>query len=772
MRVLVLHPPIRLGPDFIDYPWVTDLGAVQLAAVLRQAHAVTLLDAFACPGAGVVPLGDGVHRLGASPAQLVAMAAAAPPPDAVVVAITPFHRPPGRDELLGSLLGGLRRLAGDAPMILADCHQGGQHAPAVAPGELLVNYPEIDAWVRHEAEVTVPALIDAMARGAPPPSGAIAGAEADLSVLPPPAWNLLDLAARDRFQDELVSRLRRPEWPFPLDRRTLPAVTSRGCPYDCLHCTSNPGRTPEAPKTQRRLPPARTISLLETLAVAGVRRVWLLDELLNASPAHLDVILTTAERLGLALEVPNGLRADHLRDADLLRLRARLTTLSVSAESGVQRVIDEIVGKRLDLAAVERVAAGCAAAGLPLLIHYIIGLPGETASEANETLAHAGRMEACWGARPAVQRATPLPGSRLAARMGAPPTADDLGAHFQARAEATSTSVPPEHTARLLWAFERRPRPCGPRKLILNLTYRCNNHCEFCAVGNRARRDGDPSAQLEALVRGRRAGASLLDIDGGEPTMHEGLFDLVARARGLGYRRISVTTNGRRCAYPPYARRLATCGVDAVLVSLHGADAFTHGALVGVGEAYDQTVSGLRNLVAAARPGLEVGVNTTVVRRNQDQLEALAALVVGLGVRRIAYQFVTPFGLATRSQAPDVAVAISEVRRVVNRFADTLAVSLVNLPLCQAAGLETLAAPDLGKAERDMVFVNDESVNLGAYLATRRVRRPECVPCAFASCCAGFYELPEMPEDPWTGDLDAGSPARAATISLSPKRAR
>lgn len=754
MRVLVLHPPLSVGPDFVDYPWATDLGAAQLAAVLRPAHEVVLLDAFARDGAEVRPGPAGGHRLGAPPARLLEAARARGPFDAAVVALTPFHRPPARDALLGELLAGLRPLLGGAPLLLADAHQGGQHTLEVAGPALLASYPEADAWVRHEAEATVPALLEGLARRGERPAGTHAGAEADLADLPPPAWDLVDLAARDRFQRQVVEGLGRPAWPFPLDGRTLPAVTSRGCPYDCLHCTSNPGRPPGAPKTQRRLPAARVEALLEALARRhGATRVWLLDELLNASAGHLEAVLAAAERLGLRLEIPNGLRADLLRDRDVPRLRARLTTLSVSAESGVQRVVDEVVGKRLDLGAVERVAAGCAAVGLPLLVHYIVGLPGETPEEANATLAHAADLEDRHGATPAVQLATPLPGSRLARLAPAAGPAADFGPRFQARADARGPEVPAEPLARLLWAFERRVRPGGPRKLILNLTYRCNNHCAFCAVGNRPRRDGALPAQLEALARARREGATLLDLDGGEPTLHGGLFELVTRARALGYQRVAVTTNGRRCAYAPYARRLASSGLDVVLVSLHGPDAATHGALTGVPEAFDQTVQGIRHLVAAAPPGLDLGVNVTVVRANQDRLEALAALVHGLGVRRLTLQFLTPFGRATRDQAPDPAVVAAEVRRLVERWGSRLHLGLVNLPLCQLPGLERLVAPDLGKRQRHMVFVDDEAVNLAAYLAARRVRRPACAPCPFASCCAGFYELPEAPEPPWTGGL-------------------
>ena len=34
VATLLLHPPVSVARDFIDYPYFSDLGAVQLAAVL------------------------------------------------------------------------------------------------------------------------------------------------------------------------------------------------------------------------------------------------------------------------------------------------------------------------------------------------------------------------------------------------------------------------------------------------------------------------------------------------------------------------------------------------------------------------------------------------------------------------------------------------------------------------------------------------------------------------------------------------------------------
>ncbi len=53
-----------------------------------------------------------------------------------------------------------------------------------------------------------------------------------------------------------------------------------------------------------------------------------------------------------------------------------LSTVSVSAESGSQRVVREVVGKRLNLDAIVAAAKNAAELGVSLLIHYMIGLPG------------------------------------------------------------------------------------------------------------------------------------------------------------------------------------------------------------------------------------------------------------------------------------------------------------------------------------------------------------------------------------------------------------
>jgi hypothetical protein len=458
-RVLVVHPPVSIARNFIDYPYFANLGAAQLAAVLRaQGHDVRLLDASARPDASLAWRPDGRAHLGAPvPALLDTIRAleAEAPSRAVVVTFTPFHRPPLRDDTLGALLAGLRALV-SCPVVLADAYQSGQHY-VEAGDAVLAAYPECDAWVKYEAEVTVPALLSAWLSRGEKPAGVHRGvAPKSLDALPFPAWDLVDLDAYFAFLQRFVTSLGRGEWTFPVDGRTLPMVTSRGCPFTCVHCSSNPGRESGEPKTQRRYSAAR---LREYVAFAArtckATRLEVLDELVNVNERHFDAFLDAVEAEDLRFDCPNGMRADYLTPAHLARMKGRVATLSVSAESGSQRVVTQVVRKQLDLAAIVDAARNAHAAGVPLLIHYIIGLPGETEAEVRETLSFALWLATSYGATPAVQFATPLPGTALAEGRALPVVAD-WGPYFQTAPSQPGALVPAARLRALKAAFEAR----------------------------------------------------------------------------------------------------------------------------------------------------------------------------------------------------------------------------------------------------------------------------------------------------------------------------
>jgi len=756
-RTLVVHPPTTLARDFIDYPYFSDLGAVQLAAVLRaEDRDVELIDAYALSGSTLAWRKDGRAHLGAPVHELLEIARSLQAHgdfSSIVVAYTPFHRPPHRCDVLGDLLAALKLLAPNAQLILADCHQSGQHYVEVAGEAVLASYPEVSAYVKYEAEVTVPKLLLA------PQLGVHRGESPHLDSLPIPAWDQVDLEAYFRFQARVVSNLGRVAWSFPIEPRTIPVITSRGCPFSCVHCSSNPERLPGEVKKQRRPSPERLSAMLRALKeTTHAKKLFVLDELINVNERHFDAFLDAVETLELRFDVPNGMRADYLFRTHLMRMKGRVTTVSVSAESGSKRVVAEVVKKKLNLDDIVRVAEDAHAAKVPLLIHFMIGLPGETREEINETLGFAMDLWDRFAAMPALQFATPLPGTQLAeevTRRGRSlPLLEDWGPAFQHGVPAGDEGAPSEISRAVLkefeWTFQRRLRASsGPEKVIMNLTYACNNRCTFCAVGTRTQLHGHTESQHEHLREYRARGVTMVDFDGGEPTLHPDLIKTVRYARAIGYERINVTTNGRMAFYEDYAKKLVNSGLTTLLFSVHGPDARSHAQQVGVAEAYDQTIGGIRNSTKHAPRGVELGMNVTLTKSNTEKLEALAQLAWDLGLRWINIQFLTPFGRATSMIAPDIDEAARITMGVIDRWKARMKVQVINLPFCFMPGYEDHLEGDLLKLARHMIFVNNEDVNLAEYLAERRVRKPVCATCTRAVFCGGFYELDQVPEPPW-----------------------
>jgi hypothetical protein len=181
------------------------------------------------------------------------------------------------------------------------------------------------------------------------------------------------------------------------------------------------------------------------------------------------------------------------------------------------------------------------------------------------------------------------------------PHIDDYGPLFQQRPVTAGDDFTPRDLEWFKWTFDQRiGAGRGPRKVIMNVTYRCNNRCTFCAVGTRTQLDGSIDRQKEMLAHYYNHGVRLADFDGGEPTLYPDLIPLIRYARQLGYEKVNVTTNGRLAVYEEFARRLTHSGLTTLLFSVHGSDARSHALQVGVPEAFEQTIGGIRNCVRVA----------------------------------------------------------------------------------------------------------------------------------------------------------------------------
>ena len=114
---------------------------------------------------------------------------------------------------------------------------------------------------------------------------------------------------------------------------------------------------------------------------------------------------------------------------------------------------------------------------------------------------------------------------------------------------------------------------------------------------------------------------------GGDPFMRSDLFELAAHAKSYGMP-IGFAPSVTPLLTREMAVRMREAGSKTVSISLDGADAATHEGVRQVEGHFAKTEEAVRMLVDE---GHTVQINTTIMRRNVEQLADIAALVSGWG---------------------------------------------------------------------------------------------------------------------------------------------
>jgi radical SAM superfamily enzyme YgiQ (UPF0313 family) len=193
------------------------------------------------------------------------------------------------------------------------------------------------------------------------------------------------------------------------DRPAAFILTSYGCPYNCVFCAS---RTISGRRIAFR-PVADLLDEIEFLRDRyQVEHIIFTDDSLLADRRRVEELLNAFIDRGYGLTWKAvTVCAWHL-DRELLELMARsgCTQVTVSVESGCQRVLDEIVRKPLRLEAIPLLVEQCRSVGITLGANFVIGIPGESWEDIRSSFRFA---EACDFDIVHFHIATPLPKTDL-----------------------------------------------------------------------------------------------------------------------------------------------------------------------------------------------------------------------------------------------------------------------------------------------------------------------------------------------------------------------
>jgi cyclic pyranopterin phosphate synthase len=261
------------------------------------------------------------------------------------------------------------------------------------------------------------------------------------------------------------------------------------------------------------------------------------------------------------------------------------------------------------------------------------------------------------------------------------------------------------------------------------------------------------------ILDGHR-GAEEVCFTSGEPTTRPELPEFASWAKSLGYRQISVMTNGRRLSHMPYAVALAKAGINRFYVSIHGHTKKLHEGLTRTPESFEQTVAGLDSVTKLKRFGVELHTSTVVTSRNLPHLADIYAFLRSHGVDQVVFNVMQANGRAD-THFEQIFPRYTEIAAAFASFLRSTAEKkpmafLVDIPLCTT---ETITDFHRGYVERYRHFDLDSQAGLplqeraqqgggkGLVLVTRqdldeaeRQKRPECAGCRHDARCEGVWK--------------------------------
>lgn len=138
----------------------------------------------------------------------------------------------------------------------------------------------------------------------------------------------------------------------------------------------------------------------------------------------------------------------------------------------------------------------------------------------------------------------------------------------------------------------------GPTMLFMDVTNRCNMDCPMCGFSLR-RMGFDFNPPLEYFEKVLRAVSEMrprpvVNLFGGEPTVRDDMFEIIAISRRYGLD-TQITTNGLRLADEAYCRRICESGVGLRL-AFDGRAREIYVRLRNNGPAYARKLQALENL--------------------------------------------------------------------------------------------------------------------------------------------------------------------------------
>lgn len=269
------------------------------------------------------------------------------------------------------------------------------------------------------------------------------------------------------------------------------------------------------------------------------------------------------------------------------------------------------------------------------------------------------------------------------------------------------------------------------RDLFLEVTSRCNAHCDHC--GSRCNSTIQPDEisadalkkTLLEIAQAYNPADILLNVTGGEPLMRKDLFDIMKYASDLGFR-WGMTSNGM-LINDDIVQKMIDTKMETISISLDGMRE-THESFRHVPGSFDTIIRNIKKLQQV--PSIQIVQVTTVVnKRNLHELETIYQLMQDLDVMSWRVINVDPIGRAKDNS--DILLDANDYQYLFNFIKEKREEGLIeNVEY----GCSHYLGLDLEKELRDTYFICTTGLYVASILSNGDIfvcpdveRRPEFI---------------------------------------------
>ena len=203
------------------------------------------------------------------------------------------------------------------------------------------------------------------------------------------------------------------------------------------------------------------------------------------------------------------------------------------------------------------------------------------------------------------------------------------------------------------------------RLIFWELTKRCNLKCKHCRAEaedldfNKEMNTKEVKGVIDNIVSFSNP---ILILTGGEPLYRQDIFDIAdyAKAQGL---QIALATNATLID-EDIASRIKSSGFSRVSISIDGKDADFHDNFRGIPGSFDDALRGAEYL---REKGIDFQFNTTITKRNVDDIEEILSLAEERGAKALHIFMLVPVGCGVEIAETDM-ISKEKYEDVLNWF--------------------------------------------------------------------------------------------------------